>query len=682
VDGICAEVEACAADADCPEGEQCYDSKCHPDAPCDRDSECPHNQVCSTLTGQCVVPSTCMNDLGCRFGAVCIAGLCVSFPRCSAEDECPQGDYCRDGVCTLIPSCRTDAECPRGERCDYGYCQPASCASPNDCNHKWTCAGGICWPPLLCSYPEDCPVEGMECVTHVCTTPDGCSSDDDCAHGDLCLAGTCIYFPADCGFDADCQPGMVCNFGHCEPEPICQVDGDCPEDLRCIGGQCAPPQAQCAQDEHCPRGYRCDGGKCMIKTKCDTDDDCQIDFRCSNGLCVFAGPCAGPTDCPAGFECLSSRCDPEKTCASDTDCPGGACRNGRCGPEAKCAGDDECPKGDYCNQIDLKCVKLPACDGPGCSAPPHGPGPFAVGVATVTLYDESRQRTLVTEIWYPADDSARTMPHEMIDLGGYIDPLDTGAVRDAAPRTDQDPFPAIVYSHGGRGWRLQFFSFCVRLASHGFVVAAPDHEGDTYMDVGEEPDFNTITVARVKDVRFILDELDAMSKDPADRLHAKVDANHAGASGLCYGGATALLALTTENRLLTASGHAPAMINTVKPEYFAYVPVPAQLIGGEVDPNPSVADMLYAFEHLKVPTNLVELMRAGHISASNICDLDPYNVEACGADFMSPKRAQELTMLFATAQFGSVIKNDPVAGAYLQPSYAAGIPDVLFWKKQ
>lgn len=43
-------------------------------------------------------------------------------------------------------------------------------------------------------------------------------------------------------------------------------------------------------------------------------------------------------------------------------------------------------------------------------ADPAQLGPHPVGVTRITLHDESRDRTLLTEIWYPADESARDLP--------------------------------------------------------------------------------------------------------------------------------------------------------------------------------------------------------------------------------------------------------------------------------
>ena len=73
-------------------------------------------------------------------------------------------------------------------------------------------------------------------------------------------------------------------------------------------------------------------------------------------------------------------------------------------------------------------------------------GPFAVGVATLTLVDESRptdangsytgadSRTLVTEVWYPAEGSVTELE-----------------IRDAPLDRSKAPYPLIVFSHGYTG---------------------------------------------------------------------------------------------------------------------------------------------------------------------------------------------------------------------------------------
>lgn len=96
----------------------------------------------------------------------------------------------------------------------------------------------------------------------------------------------------------------------------------------------------------------------------------------------------------------------------------------------------------------------------GTSAPgapdPTRPGRLAVGVTTADAVDESRgNRRLPVEIWYPARRSGR----------------------DAAPVRQRHPL--VLIAHGLCGSRLYYDYLAPHLASHGFVVAAPDFAGVT-----------------------------------------------------------------------------------------------------------------------------------------------------------------------------------------------------------
>jgi len=87
---------------------------------------------------------------------------------------------------------------------------------------------------------------------------------------------------------------------------------------------------------------------------------------------------------------------------------------------------------------------------------PTRPGRLAVGVTTADAIDESRgNRTLTTEIWYPAKRSGRD-----------VEPV-------------RKRHPLVLIAHGLCGSRLYYDYLAQQLASHGFVVAAPDFVGVT-----------------------------------------------------------------------------------------------------------------------------------------------------------------------------------------------------------
>ena len=123
------------------------------------------------------------------------------------------------------------------------------------------------------------------------------------------------------------------------------------------------------------------------------------------------------------------------------------------------------------------------------------PGPASVGVATTSLTDSSRGRTLPVEVWYPIASSGAAS--DVIDFEtdterrAALSPLlddspaecvatTTNATRDASAIAGE--YPVVLYSHCYTCTRWSAHAVMERLASHGFVVVAPDHEGDTLFD--------------------------------------------------------------------------------------------------------------------------------------------------------------------------------------------------------
>src|SRR5438876_152784 len=118
---------------------------------------------------------------------------------------------------------------------------------------------------------------------------------------------------------------------------------------------------------------------------------------------------------------------------------------------------------------------------------PFARGPFPVGVRSGQLRDARRHdRPLPFEIWYPAapgfiglDLSPATQ--DTFTVLPNAPPLRQAAVRDAAVQPGR--YPLVVYSHTSLGHRRQSSFLCTHLASHGYVVAAADHTGNTFGDL-------------------------------------------------------------------------------------------------------------------------------------------------------------------------------------------------------
>ncbi|MCB9675888.1 MAG: hypothetical protein H6737_12270 [Alphaproteobacteria bacterium] len=128
-------------------------------------------------------------------------------------------------------------------------------------------------------------------------------------------------------------------------------------------------------------------------------------------------------------------------------------------------------------------------------------GPYGVGYVeqSVTYDPGDGPRTLRLAVWYPSD------THEGPELryqGAFPAP---GVIGDA-PVAD-GPFPLVVYSHGHQGYAEASGRIVSQLVSHGYVVASPDHTGNTAFDGSDRT--TAIFWQRPRDIGAVLDHVTA-----------------------------------------------------------------------------------------------------------------------------------------------------------------------------
>jgi predicted dienelactone hydrolase len=132
------------------------------------------------------------------------------------------------------------------------------------------------------------------------------------------------------------------------------------------------------------------------------------------------------------------------------------------------------------------------------------PGPHAVGYRhteiTYTPRGRTEERTLPLEIWYPA--TPGTGSPTTYHVAGVVDVPREGVATDAGLEAGA-PLPVLVYSHGNGGVGLVAFSYGERFASHGWLVLAMDHVGNTIIDGSNA--FALDLLVRPQDVSAVLD---------------------------------------------------------------------------------------------------------------------------------------------------------------------------------
>ncbi len=299
-------------------------------------------------------------------------------------------------------------------------------------------------------------------------------------------------------------------------------------------------------------------------------------------------------------------------------------------------------------------------------------GPYAVGVTRIELFDPVQERTLLTEIWYPAADSARGqepasaesfLPEGLEDLAANAT-IPLFAVRDAEISPDA-PFPLIAFSHGSGGIRFQNSFQCDHLASHGYVVIAPDHQGNTFFDgSGNQGD---LVVARPLDIVFLLDTFQDFTEDPDSRFAGWIDnAYGVGITGHSFGAYTTLAVADMDDRIVAALPMALGL--DVSDSY----DVPTFLMLGTEDKTIGLAaneNIRDTYRQVPPPRYLSEVIDGGHYSFTFACQTalpGPWDGDGCGDatrfadgsefDFVDDLRVWDIVNGYSAAFFGRYIK--------------------------
>ncbi|GLB53772.1 hypothetical protein NBRC110019_28130 [Neptunitalea chrysea] len=149
-----------------------------------------------------------------------------------------------------------------------------------------------------------------------------------------------------------------------------------------------------------------------------------------------------------------------------------------------------------------------------------------IGQKSVTFIDESRNRPLPIEIWYPTLDTlVRKEPKENKNkLFKTIETIPNATI-------PNEKFPLLIISHGTGGNRFSLTWFIERIVKEGYVVVSLDHYGNST--------FNKIPREFVKwweraiDVQFVLSQV---LKD--NEIGTKIDTSRIGGVGFSLGGYT------------------------------------------------------------------------------------------------------------------------------------------------
>lgn len=258
------------------------------------------------------------------------------------------------------------------------------------------------------------------------------------------------------------------------------------------------------------------------------------------------------------------------------------------------------------------------------------PGPYAVGVTTLTMADSR-----LVEVYYPVTKaSAEGAPPASYLQTDPIPPdvlaglpavpagtdlkVEIPAVRDVTA-SPEGPFPLLLFSHGAGGWRSIQGNVLSGIASWGIVVASTDYTEYGLLaqftgSSGSDPSAKATARASTADVaRATIDLLVQQSNSGSGPLSSSVDPEQIVAAGHSAGGGT-MFQLLDEPRVKAIIGWAP-----VSPPDGVTSSTPTMIIAGthDIAITPDVAHQSYG--KLKAPKRLVMVHDLGHNGFTGTC---------------------------------------------------------------
>ena len=333
-------------------------------------------------------------------------------------------------------------------------------------------------------------------------------------------------------------------------------------------------------------------------------------------------------------------------------------------------------------------------------------GRFGVGVTTLDLVDRSRptepngefpgsdQRNLTVELWYPSA------------------PSDEPEARDAPIDRSGAPYPLIVFAHGFSGTRRQSVSYTQHLASHGYIVAAPDFPLSNLGAPGG-PRLRAV-LDQPQDVSFVIDSLLVLGHEEDRILADAIDADAIGLTGHSLGALTTLITTYGPQRdpRLKAALPITSPGCLVGEDIVGDTSVPILALGGSLDLLTPPAGNRNVYESANPPRYFVELQGANHVHFADAALDDPEilsldfvglrrpevasdaaeiiseiggDIGGCAAPadgnregLLSPERQRELLRAFATPFFDAYLRGSDASRKFLEEELPSQVPEARF----
>ena len=343
-------------------------------------------------------------------------------------------------------------------------------------------------------------------------------------------------------------------------------------------------------------------------------------------------------------------------------------------------------------------------DGPSPDLSVEANGPYTPATASLVLTDTARSRVLPTQIWYPAAAADRALAETGFPVEDYLE----GAARDrmvtllaaadpacptrrahAAVGAAMAPgqFPLVGFSHCHECTRFSNATVAERLASHGFVVIAVDHVGNTLWDQPTGLPLDTTTLAtRVADLQFALAAA-VGGLGPLAPFASGIDIQHVGVLGHSFGAVTVGKLAQNNPNIAAALALAAPMQNPLLPGVdVTMIDRPLGFVVAVEDNSITELGNNLIRDNFDMAPNAAwkaEVADAGHWSVSDLVGLTPGFAPGCGAGrrqtddqpftYLDPSVGRGLTAAYATAFFRAYLLDDAGAATYLDQARPATV---------
>jgi dienelactone hydrolase len=251
-------------------------------------------------------------------------------------------------------------------------------------------------------------------------------------------------------------------------------------------------------------------------------------------------------------------------------------------------------------------------------------------------------------------------------------------------------FPLVVFSHGNGGSRHQNTFWCDYLASHGYIIVAPDHTGNarwTIIDgklIASQPGERLNSAKdRPLDVCFLLDQMIRWDKGGDPRFAGRIDTDHAAVTGMSFGSFTAHWAADRDGRfkaVIAMSGAPLAHTNLTVPSL--------RMLGTEDRTLGVLGNALIRDNHAKHtgPSFLLELKNGGHYSFTDVFKVNKNFGDGVGAgkrrdtnepfEFTSMELTYRIVNSYSVAFLGYFLKDQREYASFLSENRW---PDTMTW---